>query len=89
MPDCDHHHIERMRGSGVSCRISDLESCRHGSGSALTTSGMVGFVVFWLFTALFLVIPVPKMRMLVYTKLVLFVISAIAMLVWTITKAVA
>jgi NCS1 family nucleobase:cation symporter-1 len=58
-----------------------------GSGSALTTGGMIGFVIFWVATALFLVIPVPKMRMLVYTKLVVFVISAVAMLAWTVSKA--
>ncbi|KAJ9148927.1 NCS1 nucleoside transporter [Pleurostoma richardsiae] len=58
-----------------------------GSGSALTTGGMIGFVVFWVIVCFFLVIPVPKMRGLVYAKLVVFIISAIAMLAWTVTKA--
>ncbi|TQN71105.1 Uracil permease [Colletotrichum shisoi] len=58
-----------------------------GEGSALTTAGMIGFVIFWLATCAFLVIPVPKMRGLVYAKLCVFVISAVAMLAWTATKA--
>ncbi|KAI9738589.1 MAG: hypothetical protein M1834_008093 [Cirrosporium novae-zelandiae] len=58
-----------------------------GEGSALDSGGMIGFVIFWLVTCCFLVIPVPKMRSLVYIKLVVFVISAIAMLAWTLTKA--
>lgn len=58
-----------------------------GEGSALTTAGMIGFVIFWLITCAFLVIPVPKMRVLVYAKLVVFIISAVAMLAWTATKA--
>ncbi|KAK7427298.1 hypothetical protein QQZ08_006235 [Neonectria magnoliae] len=44
-----------------------------GEGSALTTGGMVGFVIFWLITCAFLVIPVPKMRVLVYVELVVFI----------------
>ena len=31
-----------------------------GEGSALDSGGMIGFVVFWLLTCCFLVIPVPK-----------------------------
>ncbi|KAL2882077.1 hypothetical protein SGCOL_002339 [Colletotrichum sp. CLE4] len=58
-----------------------------GEGSALTTAGMIGFVIFWLITCAFLVIPVPKMRGLVYAKLCVFIISAVAMLAWTATKA--
>ncbi|KIW45449.1 uncharacterized protein PV06_03841 [Exophiala oligosperma] len=58
-----------------------------GTGSALTSAGMIGFAVFWLVTCFFLVIPVPKMRALVYVKLIVFVISAVAMLGWTVGKA--
>ncbi|KAH7363280.1 NCS1 nucleoside transporter [Plectosphaerella cucumerina] len=58
-----------------------------GEGSALTTAGMIGFVIFWLITCAFLVIPVPKMRGLVYAKLAVFAISSVAMLAWTATKA--
>ncbi|KAK2001067.1 NCS1 nucleoside transporter [Colletotrichum falcatum] len=58
-----------------------------GEGSALTSGGMIGFAIFWLITCAFLVIPVPKMRGLVYAKLAVFVVSAVAMLAWTATKA--
>ncbi|KAH8682952.1 putative uridine permease [Tricladium varicosporioides] len=58
-----------------------------GDGSALDSGGMVGFGIFWICTCFFLIIPIPKMRKLVYAKLVVFVISAIAMLAWTLTKA--
>ncbi|KKY20788.1 putative uridine permease [Phaeomoniella chlamydospora] len=58
-----------------------------GSGSALTSGGMIGFFIFWFVTCFFLVIPVPKMRVLVYAKLVVFIVSAIAMLGWTVGKA--
>jgi NCS1 family nucleobase:cation symporter-1 len=58
-----------------------------GPGSALTSAGMIGFGLFWLFTCCFLIIPVPKMKSLVYAKLVVFVVSALAMLGWTVSKA--
>ncbi|TVY40195.1 Uridine permease, partial [Lachnellula subtilissima] len=58
-----------------------------GAGSALDSGGMIGFVVFWICTCFFLVIPVPKMRGLVYAKLIVFIISATAMCAWTLTKA--
>lgn len=58
-----------------------------GSGSALDSGGMIGFGIFWILTCCFLVIPIPKMRGLVYAKLVVFVISAVAMCAWTLTKA--
>jgi len=58
-----------------------------GTGSALTSAGMIGFAVFWLVTCFFLIIPVPKMKSLVYAKLIVFVISALSMLGWTVSKA--
>jgi NCS1 family nucleobase:cation symporter-1 len=58
-----------------------------GPGSSLDSGGMIGFVVFWVATCVFLVIPVPKMKPLVYAKLVFFIVSAIAMLGWTVGKA--
>ncbi|KAJ1327368.1 nucleobase:cation symporter-1 NCS1 family [Microdochium nivale] len=58
-----------------------------GTSSSLTSAGMIGFAIFWLITCGFLVIPVPKMRILVYIKLIVFAISAIAMVAWTATKA--
>jgi NCS1 family nucleobase:cation symporter-1 len=48
---------------------------------------MIGFVIFWLINCAFLVYPVPKMRGLIYAKLVVFIISAVAMLAWTTTLA--
>ncbi|PWN50536.1 hypothetical protein IE53DRAFT_374565 [Violaceomyces palustris] len=58
-----------------------------GSGSALTSGGMIGFAVYCIINAAFLYIPVPKMKKLVYTKVVVFAISAIAMLAWTLSLA--
>ncbi|RDW89141.1 uracil permease-5 [Coleophoma cylindrospora] len=58
-----------------------------GSGSALDSGGMIGLAIFWLVTCFFLVIPIPKMRGLVYAKLIVFAISAIAMLAWTLSLA--
>ncbi len=58
-----------------------------GAGSVLDSGGMIGFAVFWLCTCFFLVIPVPKMKVLVYAKLVVFIISAVTMLGWTVGKA--
>ena len=58
-----------------------------GEGSALDSGGMIGLMVFWIATCCFLVIPVPKLKGLVYTKLVIFLISAIAMLAWCLSLA--
>ncbi|KAF4635571.1 hypothetical protein G7Y89_g2522 [Cudoniella acicularis] len=58
-----------------------------GDGSAFDSGGMIGFGVFWVCTCFFLVIPIPKMRGLVYAKLIVFIISAAAMCAWTLTKA--
>lgn len=58
-----------------------------GPGSSLDDGGMIGFAVFWVATCFFLINPVPKMKPLVYAKLIVFIISAIAMLGWTVGKA--
>lgn len=58
-----------------------------GEGSALDSGSFIGFIIFWLITAAFLAIPVPKMRGLVYTKLVVYIASAVAMLAWCLTLA--
>ena len=58
-----------------------------GPGSSLDSGGMIVFALFWVATCFFLVIPVPKMKPLVYAKLGVFIILAIAMLGWTIGKA--
>lgn len=70
----------------LSPRIANIPNVM-GDGSALDSGGMIGFAVFWVVTCCFLVIPVPKMRSLVYVKLIVFIISAIAMCAWTISKA--
>jgi nucleobase:cation symporter-1, NCS1 family len=48
-----------------------------GLGSSL---GMVGFALFWVAACFFLVIPIPKTKPLIYAKLIIFVISAVAVL---------
>lgn len=58
-----------------------------GEGSALDSGGMIGLGIFWLVTAGFLAIPIPKMKWLVYTKLGVYAVSAIAMLAWCLTLA--
>ncbi|RAL58370.1 hypothetical protein DID88_006050 [Monilinia fructigena] len=58
-----------------------------GEGSALNSGGMLGLGIFWILTCCFLIIPVPKMKGLVYAKLIVFIISAIAMCAWTLTMA--
>ncbi|EJT80813.1 hypothetical protein GGTG_00807 [Gaeumannomyces tritici R3-111a-1] len=50
-------------------------------------AGMIGLAVFFVVTCGFLLVPVPKMRGLVYAKLAVFAVSATAMLAWTVTKA--
>ncbi|KAL3422402.1 permease C29B12.14c [Phlyctema vagabunda] len=67
-------------------RIATLRNVM-GDGSALDSGGMIGFCIFWLATCFFLIIPIPKMKGLVYAKLIVFIISAIAMCAWTLTKA--
>ncbi|GAM43615.1 hypothetical protein TCE0_060r18565 [Talaromyces pinophilus] len=43
-----------------------------GSKSALTSAQMMCFFVYWIINCVFLVIPVPKMRGLIYVKAVVF-----------------
>ncbi|KAF2793243.1 putative uridine permease [Melanomma pulvis-pyrius CBS 109.77] len=58
-----------------------------GKGSALTSGGMIGYVIFWLMICSVLWIRIPKMRILIYIKLLVYIISAIGMLTWTLTLA--
>ncbi|PQE21565.1 NCS1 nucleoside transporter protein [Rutstroemia sp. NJR-2017a WRK4] len=58
-----------------------------GRGSALDSGGMLGLGIFWLLTCCFLIIPVPRMKVLVYIKLAVFIMSAIAMCGWTLSMA--
>lgn len=53
---------------------------------ALNTGGMIGLTIFWFILTLCLwFIPIPKLRFFLVTKVPVFAISAIAMLVWTLT----
>ncbi|KAB8277503.1 permease for cytosine/purines, uracil, thiamine, allantoin-domain-containing protein [Aspergillus minisclerotigenes] len=66
-----------------------------GAKSALTSAGMICFFVFWylhpsmvavLFVnCAFLFIPIPKMRILVYIKVVAYYSATVAMLAWTLS----
>jgi NCS1 family nucleobase:cation symporter-1 len=51
-----------------------------GRDSSLDSGGMIGFAFFWVAPSSFLIIPVPKMKPLLYAKLIVFIISAISML---------
>jgi NCS1 family nucleobase:cation symporter-1 len=55
--------------------------------SALDTAGMLCFFVYWVCNCAFLVIPVPKMRVLVYVKFVVYWVAVFAMLGWTVALA--
>ncbi|KAF3022084.1 hypothetical protein E8E14_013585 [Neopestalotiopsis sp. 37M] len=58
---------------------------RMGSASALTSAGMICFFVYWLINCAFLFVPVPRMKNLVYIKVVVFYAAAIALTAWTVT----
>ncbi|THV55161.1 hypothetical protein BGAL_0013g00460 [Botrytis galanthina] len=70
----------------LSPRVANFKNVM-GEGSALDSGGMLGLGIFWILTCCFLIIPVPKMKGLVYAKLIVFIISAIAMCAWTLTMA--
>ncbi|CZT50168.1 related to uracil permease [Rhynchosporium secalis] len=67
-------------------RISRIPNVM-GHGSALNSGVIIAFGLFWVINCCFLIVPVPKMKGFVYTKMIVFIISAIAMLAWTLTKA--
>ncbi|KIX01488.1 uncharacterized protein Z518_09214 [Rhinocladiella mackenziei CBS 650.93] len=58
-----------------------------GEGSALTSASMIGYIIFWLVTGCVLLIRIPKMRILIYIKLAVYLVSAVSMLSWTLTLA--
>ncbi|KAM0810124.1 putative Uracil permease [Seiridium cardinale] len=60
---------------------------RMGSSSALTSAGMMCFFVYWLINCAFLFIPVPRMKKLVYVKVVVFFAATISLTAWTLTLA--
>ncbi|KAJ5525675.1 hypothetical protein N7494_012325 [Penicillium frequentans] len=58
-----------------------------GSKSALTSAQMICFFIFWLINCLFLIVPVPKMKSLIYIKVVVYFAATFAMLGWTFSLA--
>ncbi|KAH8659883.1 permease for cytosine/purines, uracil, thiamine, allantoin-domain-containing protein [Xylariales sp. PMI_506] len=58
-----------------------------GSKSGLTSGGMLCFFLYWLINCAFLFIPVPRMKNLVYIKVVVFFGATIALTAWTLTEA--
>ncbi|KAL4799532.1 permease for cytosine/purines, uracil, thiamine, allantoin-domain-containing protein [Aspergillus venezuelensis] len=58
-----------------------------GSNSALNSAGMICFFVYWIVNCAFLVIPVPKMKILVYIKVFVYYAAIIAMTAWTVSLA--
>ncbi|KAJ5561407.1 hypothetical protein N7535_004126 [Penicillium sp. DV-2018c] len=58
-----------------------------GSKSALTSAQMMCFFVYWIINCAFLVVPVPKMRNLVYIKVIIYFAAAFAMVAWTVSLA--
>ncbi|TPX13581.1 uncharacterized protein E0L32_006052 [Thyridium curvatum] len=58
-----------------------------GKGSALTSGGMIGYTIFWLLICGVLWVRIPKMRILIYIKLAVYILSAVSMLVWTLSLA--
>ncbi|PYH91152.1 NCS1 nucleoside transporter [Aspergillus ellipticus CBS 707.79] len=58
-----------------------------GSKSALTSAQMLCFFVYWLVNCAFLIVPVPKMKSLVYIKVFVYYGGAFAMLGWVVSLA--
>ncbi|GKZ25504.1 hypothetical protein AbraIFM66951_001043 [Aspergillus brasiliensis] len=58
-----------------------------GPKSALTSAQMICFLVYWLVNCAFLVVPVPKMKKLIYIKVVVYYGGAFAMLAWVVRLA--
>ncbi|KAE8153269.1 permease for cytosine/purines, uracil, thiamine, allantoin-domain-containing protein [Aspergillus avenaceus] len=58
---------------------------RMGPKSALTSAQMMCFFIYWLVNCAFLVVPVPKMRSLIYIKVVVYYGGALAMLAWVVS----
>ncbi|KAH8690450.1 permease for cytosine/purines, uracil, thiamine, allantoin-domain-containing protein [Talaromyces proteolyticus] len=55
--------------------------------SALNSGGMIGFMVFWIVTTSLLHIKIPDLRPYMYTKLIIFAVCSIALLVWALIEA--
>lgn len=57
------------------------------SEDALTSAGMIGMAVFWVLMCLCLLVPIPNLKYFLYSKVLVFFISAVAMLAWTLSLA--
>ncbi|KAL4907033.1 hypothetical protein BDW74DRAFT_176633 [Aspergillus multicolor] len=60
-----------------------------GPKSALDSGGMICFFIYWIINCAFLVVPVPKMKSLVYIKVFVYYAALIAMTGWTVSLAAA
>ncbi|GKZ63119.1 hypothetical protein AnigIFM49718_010850 [Aspergillus niger] len=58
-----------------------------GPKSSLSSAQMICFLVYWLINCAFLVVPVPKMKKLIYIKVVVYYGGAFAMLAWVVRQA--
>ncbi|KAL2817910.1 NCS1 nucleoside transporter [Aspergillus cavernicola] len=58
-----------------------------GPKSALDSAGMMCFLVYWIINCAFLIVPVPKMKSLVYIKVFVYYGAVIAMTGWTVSLA--
>ncbi|KAJ5644944.1 hypothetical protein N7507_010955 [Penicillium longicatenatum] len=56
-----------------------------GSKSALTSAQMMCFFIYWLVNCAFLFVPVPKMKSLVYAKVIVYFAATLAMVGWTVS----
>lgn len=52
---------------------------------ALTSASMIGMTIFWILMCFCLFVPVPRYKYFLYSKVIVFFISALAMLAWTLT----
>lgn len=54
---------------------------------ALTSAGMIGLTVFWFIMCICLLVPIPHLKYFLFSKVLIFFISAIAMLIWMLSLA--
>lgn len=57
------------------------------STDALTSAGMIGLAVFWVLMVVCLFVPIPHLKYFLFSKVIIFLISAVAMLAWTLSLA--
>ncbi|KAL5341975.1 permease for cytosine/purines, uracil, thiamine, allantoin-domain-containing protein [Aspergillus crustosus] len=58
-----------------------------GPKSALNSAGMMCFLIYWLINCAFLIVPIPKMKSLVYIKVLVYYSALIALTGWTVSLA--